>query len=197
MPLRRVAGFTLIELVVAIAVLAILAVLVIPSFADFRDRAALRGAADQLTTFWGDARFEALRRDSLVKVGFNTTSGGAMCIGAQTTTDPADDDACDCFTAGACNVGAYPAVQTDWKRIRPEGQPTLGDTDGDDNGVAVIDPKRGTLTQSGDAGRMSLQGTSEGRPYRLDVVIDRNGRAIQCEPSAAAAKIPAFTNRRC
>ncbi len=109
-------GFTLVELMVTIAVLAILVTLAVPAFNDFRQRAALRGSAEQVVSFWGDARFEALRRDAQVKVGFNT-SGGDFCLGAATTTDPTDNTACDCFTAGACNVAAYPPLQADWRRV--------------------------------------------------------------------------------
>ena len=57
-------GFTLIELMVALAVLAILAVVAIPSFIDFRERAAVRGAGDQLVSFWANARLEALKRET-------------------------------------------------------------------------------------------------------------------------------------
>ena len=185
-------GFTLVELMVTIAVLAILVTLAVPSFNDFRQRSALRGAAEQVVSFWGDARFEALRRDSLVKVGFNSASG-QICVGAATTTDPADDTACDCFTQGACNVAAYPAAQIDWKGVRVASTTTVGGG----SGVAIIDPKRGNLTQSGDAGHILLQGPTGGRDYRLDVVIDRNGRAELCEPSAAPAKLPDYQNRRC
>lgn len=191
-------GFTLIELMVTIVVLAILAALAIPSFMDFRQRAALRGAADQVTVFWGDARFEALRRDALVKVGFRSSAGN-FCIGAATTTDVADNTACDCFTAGACNVAAYPASQSEWSGVRVMSNPTIGDDDGSSgDGVVVINPKRAGLTQSADEGRILLRAPVNGpKDYRLNVVIDRNGRAFQCEPSAAPDKLPDYTSRRC
>jgi prepilin-type N-terminal cleavage/methylation domain-containing protein len=198
---QRTVGFTLIELMVTLAVLAILAALAIPSFVDLRQRAALRGATDQLASFWGDARFEALRLNSMVKVGFRTTVGGDICIGAATTTNANDDTACDCFTAAACDVAAYPAAgaagQADWRGVRIPSLPTMGDIDTDDDGVAVIDPKRGGLTDRNDAGRMSLRAPTGPMDYRLDVFIDGNGRAIQCEPAAAPSKTPEYGNRQC
>lgn len=191
-------GFTLIELMVTLSVLAILAVMAVPSFAQLRQRSALKGAADQVSSFWGNARYEALRRNSLVKIGFRTTSAGLFCIGANTTTDPADDAACDCFTSGACDVGAYPATQPDWQGVRPgTSLPTLGDVDTDNDGVAVIDPKRGTLTDRGDAGSIFLRGPIGSQDYRLNVAIDGNGRAFQCEPSTAPNGMPDFSDRRC
>jgi prepilin-type N-terminal cleavage/methylation domain-containing protein len=194
----RIAGFTLVELMVTLAVLSILAVLSVPTFMDFRQRTVLRGAGEQLVTVWGDARFEALRRDSMVKVGLRTTSAGAMCIGAATTTDPADDTACDCFTSGACNVSAYPADPAEWRRVVSVGQPTLGNTDTDDDGVAVIDPKRGGLTDRADAGGISLKAPiGGGVDYRLNMVVDGNGRAVLCEPAAAPSKLPEYRGRRC
>lgn len=189
-------GVTLVELVVTIAVLAIMLTLAIPTFNDFRQRSALRGAADQVASFIGDARFEALRRDSLVKVGYRI-NGAEMCIGAHRTTDKADDAPCDCFTAGACDVAAYPESQSDWRGVRSAGLPTVGDTDTDAIGVFVIDPKRASLSQPGDAGRILLQAPQGAVDYRLDVVVDRNARATVCEPSAATAKIPGYQNRRC
>lgn len=197
MAMRWQKGVTLVELIVTIAVLAILATLAVPSFVDFRQRAALRGAADQVVSFIGDARFEALRRDQLVKVGFRTAAGNAMCIGAATTTDPADDAPCDCFTAGACNVAAYPAAQAEWRGVRYPAVPSVGDNDTDGDGVFVIDPKRANLTQANDIGRIQLRAPEGAVDYRLDVIVDRNGRASACEPAAAPGKLPNFSGRRC
>lgn len=187
---RANSGFTLIELMVTIAVLAILAVMAVPSFAQLRQRSALKGAADQISAFWGNSRYEALRRNSLVKIGFRTSSAGLYCIGANTTADPADNTGCDCFTSGACNVSAYPATQQDWRGVRLS--PTLPTY-----GVAVINPKRGTLTERGDAGSILLRGPTGSQDYRLNIAIDGNGRAFQCEPSTAPNKMPDFGDRRC
>jgi len=190
-------GFTLVELMVTLAVLAILAVLAVPTFTDFRQRSSLRGAADQVVSFVGDARFEALRRNSDVKVGFRTDVAGNFCIGAATTTDPSDDTPCDCFTAAACDVSAYPASQADWRGVRVPANPTIGDTDSDADGVIVINPKRANLTEAGDAGRISLRSPIGSQDYRLDIIVDRNGRATSCQPAAAPSKIPEYLDRGC
>ncbi len=207
-------GFTLIELMVTISVMAILLAIAIPSFNEFRQRAALRGAADQIVSFWGDTRFEALKRNQLVKVGFRT-SGANFCLGAETVTDPAAGTTCNCFAVVStasdgdttCNVGVYPSVatgpvsnQTEWRSILVDTATTLGN---DDGGVIVIDPKRGNITDpgtgiNGDEGRIFLKTpNSDNANYRLNVVFDRNGRAVVCEPAAAPNKLPQFTNRRC
>lgn len=201
-PANPMRGVTLIELMVTLAVLAILMVAAIPTFSDFRQRSVIRGAADQVASFWGDARFEALRRNSLVKVGAVRTTAGAFCLGAATTTTTNDDSACDCFspvsaTAGKCNISVYPQDQSQWRGARMVDNPQLGDTDTDLQGVAVIDPKRGNITESADAGNILLRAPA-GLDFRLNVNIDRNGRAVICEPNATGMHhLPQYTNRRC
>jgi prepilin-type N-terminal cleavage/methylation domain-containing protein len=193
-PMARSRGFTLIELMTAVALVAILVALAIPSFVEFRNRMALRGGADQVVSFWGDSRFEALRRNQLVKVAFRT-AGSDICLGAATTADPADNTACDCFTPGACDVAAYPQSQADWRSLRVPTATTIGNGG---SGVVVIDPKRGNITERADAGFFSLQSPASGSAdYRLNIAVDRNGRAFICEPAAAPSKLPQYTNRRC
>lgn len=189
----RSSGFTLIELMVSIAVLAVLMALAVPSFIEFRQRAALRGATDQLVSVWGDARFEALKRNRLVKVVIKGDGAGGFCLGVAEAASAADDTVCDCLTS-ACGIANYPTNQNDWRGVTMVGSPTLGNTS---TAVAVIDPKRGILAQPGDAGGISLKGPAGSNDYRLNVEVDRNGRAVVCEPSEAPNKLPQYTDRRC
>jgi prepilin-type N-terminal cleavage/methylation domain-containing protein len=191
-------GFSLIELMVTIGVLSVILMAALPSFNEFRQRSALRGATDQIVSFWANARFESLKRNSLVKVSMGTDNAN-YCMGAAVTDDPADDTQCDCFetnpaNADFCDVGRYPVDQAEWKRIRYLGTPD--DLIGDE-GVVIIDPKRGGLTIPTSAGYWELASPAGGTDYRLRVNIDLFGRAVACEPSAASAKMPQYTNRRC
>jgi len=182
---------------VTIAVLAILLVIAVPSFTDFRQRMVLRGAADQVVSFWADARFHAVRRNSMVKVGFVDNGAGAYCIGAAATTDPSDAVSCDCFDSSApfdCDIARFPQDQREWRRIRVPSATTLGSG----GGVIVIDPKRGNITQSADAGVVSLQSPLGGsQDYRLNIAIDRNGRAFICQPDTGNASLAQYSNRQC
>lgn len=184
----RMRGFSLIELMVAVAVLAIGLMVAIPSFNETRQRSALRGASDQVVSFWANARFEALKRNQPVKVGL-VRDGDQFCLGAAIADDTGDTDACDCFEASSCDVATYPANQSEWRRVRaPEGVGNNGDD------FIVIDPKRGAV--NGD-GFWELRAPADGPDYRLDVRVTVFGRAVTCEPAAAGSKIPQFTNRRC
>ncbi len=190
---RHAGGFTLVELMIGLAVGAILLMVAVPAFTEYRQRSALRGAVDQLVVFWGDARFEALRRNSLVKVSF-VESSGSFCMGAATTTDRNDETPCDCLTAGACNIAAFPANQSEWKRNRVPAAADLGNA----KGVAVIDPKRGALTATTMAGSVYMQSPDGGSAdYRLNFVVDRNGRAVVCEPADSPSKMPQYASKRC
>ena len=192
---QNMRGFTLIELMVTLAVLAIILTMAIPSFNEFRQRSALRGASDQFISFWTNSRMEALKNNSLVKVSMST-SGNNFCLGAATTTNPADNTKCDCFTANACNVGSYPADQAEWKRIRFIGDYVQAPTAGSQV-VVIIDPKRGGLANTDMAGYWQIASPTGGVDYKLNVNIGRFGRAVACEPSSAVNKMPQFSNRPC
>ena len=193
-------GFTLIELMVTVGVLSIILMAALPSFNEFRQRSALRGATDQIISFWANARFESLKRNALVKVSMSTDNAN-YCMGAAVTDSAATNTQCNCFetnpaNANFCDVGRYPVDQAEWKRIRYSGTPSnfIGKNK---NGVVVIDPKRGGLTLPTSAGYWELASPAGGTDYRLRVNIDLFGRAVACEPAAASAKMPQYTNRRC
>ena len=193
----RAPGFTLIELLVGIAVLSILLAVAVPSFSAFRQRTVLEGAGEQLASAWNEARFEALRRDQLLKVSLVTASGD-FCIGVSETANPADSTPCDCFESDAtaadfCGVAVHPGETGDWNGVTAVGTPTLGGN----TGVAVIDPKRGGITDSSDWGGIALQAPDGAEDYRLNFYVDTRGRAVTCEPSDAPDKMPRYSSRRC
>ena len=186
---RRPRGFTLIELMVSVAVMTILLMIAIPSFLDFRERAAVRGAGDELVSFWANAKLEALKRDRTITVAIRK-SGTAMCLGAATS------GTCDCFTANSCDIDQYPGAQNEWRGVTMVGQPTLGPTDTDDDGVATIDPKRGYLTVATDVGGTTVQSPASNK-YRLRFFVDRWGRPYLCMPTNTPSKLPDYGTREC
>jgi type IV fimbrial biogenesis protein FimT len=191
---RRLQGFTLIELMVTLAVMAILMAVAVPSFMEFRQRTALQGAADQLVSAWDQARFEALRRDTQLYVTLRNDSG-SVCLGVDTGSS------CDCRAqsgeTGFCDVSAYPGDNANLGGVTAAANPTVGDDDTDGVGVAVIDPKRGGITDTGDWGGIALKGPPGGADYRLNFYVDTRGRAVVCEPADAPDKIPSYSDRRC
>ena len=87
-------GVTLIEILTAVTILAILTVVAAPSFDAVRNRARLRGVADNLYADLQYARSEAVQRNSTVSVSFSP--GSAWCYGIHQGAA-----ACDCTVANS------------------------------------------------------------------------------------------------
>lgn len=189
---RRILGFTLIEMMVVLAVAVVLLLLAVPSFRAFQQRSALRGGAEQALSFWNQARFEAAKRNKMVKVVV-VGSGENFCLGAAETTTVNDDTTCDCLTAGACNVASFPADQDEWRDVTLSGTPTLGTT----NPVAVIEPKRTSLATPSQAGTITFAGPPGSNSYKLNLRVDELGRAMVCESTSATHKMSDYTDKRC
>ena len=198
---RKRKGFTLIEMMVSVAVIIILTMIAIPSFQTLRQRSATRSAANPAQALWNQARFEAAKRNTYVKFALRSqvVSGKTeYCLGAATTTDPADATGCNCFAttyaaATSCNVAQYPKDQADWKGV------TVTGTTNSALGVVVLDPKRVFLTDgsSGNAGGIRFTSPSGPDVYKINLRVDATGRAVQCEPTDATDKLSEFYERRC
>lgn len=173
MRVNRGAGFTLVELMVTLSVLAIIAALALPSFLDFAERSALRGAADSVVQLIGTARTESIKRNQMVRVDFRA-AGSAFCVGAApvATTGGAG---CDCTAAAACPVAEFPGNAEELESLMLDGTPTFGsDT------AFVVDPTTGMLVDVGDAGSVDL---TSPRGYGVRVSVNVMGRASLCTPS--------------
>jgi prepilin-type N-terminal cleavage/methylation domain-containing protein len=197
---KRIFGFTVIELMVTLAVAVILAMLAMPSFFSFRQRSALRGGSEQVLSFWNQARFEAAKRNQMVKVGVRT-SGTNFCLGAATTTDPAATTVCDCFStaagSSACDVARFPEDQGQWGGVTYVVVSGTTPTLGGGNAVAVLEPKRGSLATPSQAGLITLAGPPGKNEYKLNMTIDALGRAVLCESDSAGSKMSDYLTRRC
>ena len=196
-----IAGFTLIEMVVTLAVMFSFFLMAIPSFATMRQRAALRGAGDEVLAFWNEARFEAVKRNQMVKVGVMRVGTDGFCLGAATTTNESDTLPCDCSMAApssnACDVARYPADQAEWNKVQLAGASWGGSTSLSDLKAVVIEPKRTLLTEPADKGTLQLDAPPGQLHYKLNLSVDRLGRGLLCESTHATARLPDYDKRRC
>jgi len=183
----------------------ILGMLAMPSFISFRQRASLRHGSEQVVAFWNQARFEAAKRNRMVKVGVNDDGAGHFCLGANTTDTVDDSTVCDCFTANSCDVANFPAAptasfdtQSEWAGVTfvdvNGTTPSLG---GVNNSVAVIEPKRGGLTQASQVGALTFAAPKGPRDYKLNFIPDQFGRPILCESNLATDHMSDYANRAC
>jgi prepilin-type N-terminal cleavage/methylation domain-containing protein len=195
---RRGKGFTLIELMVTVAIIIILAACAFPSFEAQRQRAAMRGAADQMLNFWNQARMEALKRNAMVKVGFRQSNSGAtFCMGPRSRPTPETPPPA---TAPAPPLqrhlrrGAVPGDNAEWRSVSLSGITLGGGSTISDMEPVVIDPKRLFLAVPADDGTVTLSGPPGPRSYKINLSVDRFGRGYLCQSSSAADNMTDYTN---
>jgi prepilin-type N-terminal cleavage/methylation domain-containing protein len=196
---RRDKGFTLIELMVTVAIIIIVSMLAIPSFQAQRQRAATRGAGDQMLNFWNQARMETLKRNAMVKVGFRqSASGNTFCMGAAVTTISADTTSCDCTSAtpgsDVCDVARFPEGNAEWSSVSLTGITLGGGTNITDMQPVVIDPKRLFLAVPADAGTVTITSPPGSRSYKLNLSVDRFGRGYLCQSASSPDNLSDYTN---
>lgn len=102
-------GFTLIELVVAIAVLGILAVVAAPAIGDYVATQRLKGAAEELQTDLQFARMESVQKNSVVTVTLAST-GYTVARGATTVKSVTFGGGSN-VSAGATMVAVFDPVR--------------------------------------------------------------------------------------
>ncbi len=82
-------GFTLIELLVTLVVLGVAIAIALPSFTGYRQRQALKAAAEEYVSLLAERRQEAIRSNVITEVDFRTLSAaGRLPPGVQVTAAP-------------------------------------------------------------------------------------------------------------
>ena len=146
-------GFSLVELMVAIAIMAIAVAVSIPSYLSYRDNSRVQNAASNVRADFERAKLRAIRENTNVRVVFLDTTSYQLHV---------DNNGNNALDAGEINVA---------DKTLPEGVTITSNTfSGDDmsfnaRGLPVGGP--------GGAGTVTLTSTG-GRQY--DVVVNSVGR---------------------
>lgn len=163
-------GFTLIELMVALAIVGIIAMIAAPSFNAFLARTKLRGVAQETAADLQYARSESVQKNQAFNVEFSST--GYQIWRMNRTTPSTKDTA----TAGAPN----PVKTVVWSDSATT--PSSGAS------MAVsFNPVRATATVSD--GPLELSNAAITGSVRL--LVNTTGRVELCSPSASISGIAA------
>ena len=174
-------GFTVIELLIAVAVVAIVTSLALPSYRTIIEKRQVTSGAQQIASFLSLAQLEAVKRNEEVVVSYSAPDDGNWCIGID-----ADDGVCDCGTnLNSCTIDGATRVMTQDNLNYPEA---LTSMTGD--GTFSFDPVRGMLTTFTDVASVGFVSQPE-NTYALNVDVGPTGRVRICSVDSST-KVPGF-----
>lgn len=183
------AGFTLIELAVAMAVLVIISMAALPVYRDFFERYRLRGAVDDITSVIATARAGAVKADRDVSVSFGGSTS-SWCVGAASAAEPtggapaAGAVACNCVSnSPQCVVAGSPV------RVAPGKH--AGVTIASTAATFSFDSKMGLVQPLGSA-CTSLK--SPNQQYTMQINVNALGQTSTCSTGPSMAGVTSCTD---
>jgi len=180
----RESGFTLIELMVALAVLVIVAMAALPAYRDFFERYRLRGAVDEVTSVIATARAAAVKADRDVTISFDGDES-AWCVGAAAAAEPTNGQpaaaavACDC-------VSNSPACLAGGETLRVPPGKHAGVTNGAAPSDFSFDSKLGVIQPLGSA---CAAFASPNGTYTMQVNVNALGQTTTCSTGSSMAGV--------
>jgi type IV fimbrial biogenesis protein FimT len=183
--LKPAKGFSLIELIVAMAIFGVLMALAAPSFSGWIRNMKIRTAAESIQTGLHLARSEALRRNAVVRFQFTDTMDGACAL---STNGPHWFISLDNVT-GDCDVAASEAdtPRTIQSRNSAEGGGNVtalasGQNLYTFNGLGrLTSTPSDILVTSSEAGHTCI--TAGGSVRCLRIVVSAGGQIRMCDPA--------------
>lgn len=172
-------GYTLIEVLAAIAIIGVLAAVGLPSYTDSLERNRVAGAAEEIFGLLLRAKSEGTIRD--VDMSFNTNPAATpWCAGFSATPG------CDCTNTSSCtvNVAGTSVLQTlsgaEFDNV------VIAESFATGTGT-TFSRIRGTASQAG------IVAITDGS-WQLNVVVDADGSVEICNPNDATDSIPGYTS---
>lgn len=166
-------GFTLIEMIIAIAVAAILVAIAVPSFLAQIDKNQVKSAADELYAQLQFARSEAVKRNRTVRVYFKKVNadGTQWCYGLKVNA------ACNCQQTDDTAVD-YCEIDGVRKSVSNGDHNSITIANGTDpfGGVVSFNPMHGTAA----AGNAEFE---SGGGRKIRVTVSNLGRIRLCSPT--------------
>lgn len=187
--MKNILGFTLTEMMIAVAILAILLAVGTPSFQVFIENSKIRSTAESLQTGLHLARTEAMRRNARVTLWL-VNGLSAACVRSNTGTSwvVSQDN-----PAGSCNVAssetASPRLIQSYAGSDSSANLNVTATDSTDTATNCITFNgfgRAELSCTGGGNpisRISISSASLPNTRRLDIRIPAGGGARMCDPS--------------
>jgi prepilin-type N-terminal cleavage/methylation domain-containing protein len=180
-PCRRPSrGFTMIELMVAVAIIAVLLAVAAPSFIGYLAKQRVEGVASELGTDLQYARSEAVARNTEVRVTFGT---GCYVV----HTQPTGATATTCSQAEGVDsvmgaAGGTSAVEIKTTKLRGGGAATI--VPADSLTWIEFEPVRGAATWNGTAaGAAAVNVGSNAGSWQLRISVNQAvGRMRTCSP---------------
>lgn len=158
--MKRLKGFTLVELMVTLAVIAILASIAGPSFNNIRDRSRVRAAAEAIYAHLQFARSESIKQNRDLVVG--VVAGATWCLSISNATG------CDCGTT-TCQFGPPTNL----------AEHTLRSTDF--SGISIATNQNDVIFESRRGMSNGVSITINGaNSLSIDVIVSSRGRVRAC-----------------
>ena len=175
-------GFTVIELLIAVAVLAIITSMALPSYRTIIEKRQVTSGSQQVGAFISAAQLEAVKRNENVTVSYVYTDDTDWCIGMVI-----GDANCTCSADTASNTCKIDGTD---RVLTPDNlnySDALQGVDGNDG--FVIDPVRGVLVNFTDVTSFQFVSQPE-ETYALNTRIGPTGRVSIC--SVSDHEVPGF-----
>lgn len=167
---RRICGFTIIELMIALAVLGVLLIIAVPSFSNTLKRHRLIGATEALQQSLVYAKSEALNRSQAVTLTVKRSSITDWCFGISVSSA-----ACDCTIDDITNVASC-KVDDSLKVVRSSSYRGVTSSPVADDSV-TFSPARGETT----AKQIDFEASNSGG-LAMRVIVTGLGMVRLCSP---------------